>query len=126
MSSLYCIPIAALIALLFSVIAMIINWITDKIKNHKKYVSIKWLDEHRDSRIPVEFPSDTIFSIDSEDARTLGIKILGAYLKDDQWRVDLKIGEQGKIFTGGLKISLYNFRLFIRFAFLGTNKDMWL
>ncbi len=95
------------------------------------YRPIKWISSHRDMRIPVDDAGPKVRRFDDPDLRfLLNTRVLGAYLENDEWMVDVKFGKHpfGKgIFPGRLIIDRSSTKIFVRLNdFLGAQTEIFL
>ncbi|KKT86454.1 MAG: hypothetical protein UX26_C0004G0025 [Parcubacteria group bacterium GW2011_GWC1_45_9] len=95
--------------------------------NQKDYQPIDWVSIHRDLRMKVATVNPGAKKADDADLKALKTQVLGAYLENDEWRVDLKFGTGEAIFSGGLRIDIVSKKLFVRLDdFLGTQPEIFL
>jgi len=95
----------------------------------KIYKSIKWIKAHRDMRMPMGDAGPNAREVDDPDLKALNARMIGAYLKNDRWMVDVKFGNRrGRgIFPGHLEIDRDTNRLFVRLIdFLGNRPKLFL
>lgn len=127
----YDIAAAALTVFVIAVFVLIASWIIDKIKEHKKYKSIRWLNENlKTTAISTHILRKSAESIYGANWKRLKAKVLGASVSRlyshgtlmDVWVADIKIGK-GK-FRGEIHLDPDYKKLFATINFMGELTDI--